>query len=181
MRSVRLDLVLMTPELLDAFIARDRERARALAPFAFPDEFPGDGAVVEPHSVPALRLIEFRRGQIANDPSWTPWMLRAIVRREDRVMVGYANFHGPPGVNDTATSGAAEIGYTIFPRHRSQGYATEATRAMMAWAREEHGVRHFISGIAPDNAPSLRVIAKLGYTPTGEVVDGELIFEARVD
>ena len=28
MRSARLDLVLMTPELLDAFIASDRERAR---------------------------------------------------------------------------------------------------------------------------------------------------------
>jgi RimJ/RimL family protein N-acetyltransferase len=85
--------------------------------------------------------------------------------------------HGPPGVNDTATPGAAEIGYTIFAPHRGAGYATEVARAMIDWAAREHAVRHFISGVAPDNGPSLRVNAKLGFVDTGKVVDGERIFE----
>jgi RimJ/RimL family protein N-acetyltransferase len=91
-------------------------------------------------------------------------------------MVGYANFHGPPGTNDLGLEGAAEVGYTIFPEHRGQGYATEVARAMLDWARREHGVTEFVSGVAPDNAPSLRVNDKLGFVPTGDVIDGERIF-----
>jgi len=34
--------------------------------------------------------------------------------------------------------------------------------------------------VAPDNAASLRVIAKLGFVATGQIVDGELIFELHV-
>jgi len=39
------------------------------------------------------------------------------------------------------------------------------------------GVRRFISSTTPDNAPSLRVHEKLGFRRTGQVVDGEIIFE----
>ena len=158
----------MSPEVLDAFLSDDREGVQRLVDFAIPDEFPGD----------ALGLIRFRRGQVAERPAWLPWSLRAVVLREpDRVMVGYANFHGPPGVNDLGVAGAAETGYTIFPAHRGQGFATELAQAMMDWAAREHGVRHFISGVTPDNGPSLRVNDKLGFVRTGDVVDGEIIFE----
>ncbi len=160
----------MPPELLDAFLAGDRAAARALVDFAIPAEFPGD----------ALDLVRFRRGQISERPAWLPWSLRAVVLREpQRLMVGYANFHGPPGVNDLGVANAAETGYTIFAAHRGQGFATELAQAMMDWAAREHGVRHFISGVAPENAPSLRVNDKLGFVRTGDVVDGEIIFELR--
>ena len=158
----------LSPALLDAFIAGDRAAARRLADFPIPAEFPGD----------ALGLVRFRRDQIAEHLDWLPWSLRAIVLREpERTMVGYANFHGPPGVNDLATPGAAETGYTVFPEYRGRGFATEVAQAMMDWAAREHGVRHFISGVTPDNAPSLRVNDKLGFVRTGDVVDGEIIFE----
>ncbi|MDP9264555.1 MAG: GNAT family N-acetyltransferase [Chloroflexota bacterium] len=163
-----MDLVLISAELLDALIAGDRETARTLADFSMPEEFPGD----------AMELVSLRRRQLQEHPDRSPWLLRAVaLRAPPRPMVGYANFHGPPGVNDVAAPAAAEIGYTVFPEHRGRGYATEAALAMMEWARLEHGVRHFVSGIAPDNAPSLRVIEKLGFAPTGHVVEGELIFE----
>ena len=152
------------------FLAGDRVAARGLADFSIPDTFPGD----------SLGLVRFRRAQIAEHLDWLPWSLRAVVVREpERAMVGYANFHGPPGVNDLGTTGAAETGYTIFAPHRGQGYATEVAEAMMDWAAREHGVHHFISGVAPDNAPSLRVNDKLGFVRTGDVVDGEIIFELR--
>lgn len=92
-------------------------------------------------------------------------------------MVGYANFHGPPGVNDLSRPGAAETGYTVFAAYRGRGFATETAQAMMDWAAREHGVREFISGVTPDNGPSLRVNDKLGFARTGDVVDGEIIFE----
>jgi ribosomal-protein-alanine N-acetyltransferase len=155
---------------LDAFLAGDRDAARRLVDFPIPAEFPGD----------ALGLVRFRRDQIAAHPDWLPWSLRAIVLREpERTMVGYANFHGPPGVNDLGTPGAAETGYTVFPEYRGRGFATEVAQAMMDWAASEHDVRHFISGVTADNAPSLRVNDKLGFRRTGDIVDGEIIFELR--
>jgi len=51
---------------------------------------------------------------------------------------------------------------------------------MIDWARREHGVTHFISGVAPDNLPSLRVNEKLGFVATGEFLDGETIFPLRL-
>jgi ribosomal-protein-alanine N-acetyltransferase len=153
--------------LLDAFVGGNSVRARELADYVVPADFPGA----------ALEVLELRRIQLAADPARFPWSVRAMVRRDDRVMIGFVNFHGPPGGNDVEESGAAELGWTVFPEHRRQGYATETARRLMDWAREEHGVRRFISSTTPDNAPSLRVHEKLGFRRTGQVVDGEIIFE----
>src|SRR5947208_1472704 len=74
---------------------------------------------------------------------------------------------------------ADELGWTVFPPYRRQGYATEVARALMDWAASEHAVRRFVSATTPDNVASLRVHEKLGFVATGEIVDGELIFELR--
>ena len=164
----RLDLVSLPPDLLDALLAGDRDAVRRLAPFPVPDGFPGDGA---------RDLIAYRLRQIRIDAAWLPWSIRAVVRRgEPPRMVGYANFHGPPGINDLGLEGAVEVGYTVFPDDRCKGYATEAAQAMLDWARREHGVIEFVSGVTPDNVPSLRVNEKLGFVPTGDLIDGERIF-----
>jgi RimJ/RimL family protein N-acetyltransferase len=155
--------------VLDAFIAGDLGRARELTDYKVPDDFPGR----------VLNVLELRRMQLAADPALAPWSARAIVRRQDRVMVGYINFHGPPGVNDIEAPGAAELGWSVFDAERRRGYATEAARRLMDWARAEHGVRRFISSTTPENAPSLRVHEKLGFSRTGQIVDGEIIFELR--
>lgn len=160
----------MPVPLLDALIARDRAAVGGLAGYRIPADFPNAGA---------LKLIRYRREQIANDESWVPWSLRAIVLRDSAVMLGYVNFHGPPGVNDTATPNAVELGWTVFPQHRKKGYATETARALMNWAATEYGISRFISSTTPNNTPSLRVHDKLGFARTGQIVDGEIIFELR--
>jgi ribosomal-protein-alanine N-acetyltransferase len=153
--------------LLDAFVDGNPSRARELVDYAVPSHFPGS----------ATEVLELRRVQLAADPTRLPWSVRAIVRRDDRRMIGFVNFHGPPGVNDIEASDAAELGWTVFSEHRRHGYATETARRLMDWARDEHGVRRFISSTTPDNVPSLRVHEKLGFQRTGQVVDGEIIFE----
>ena len=168
-RSQRLDLPVMPLALLDAFVDGNASRARELADYTVPPDFPGTAAEV----------LELRRIQLAADPARLPWSVRAMVRRDDRVMIGFVNFHGPPGVNDVEEADAAELGWTVFPEHRRQGYATETARRLMDWAREEHGVRRFISSTTPENVPSLRVHEKLGFRRTGQVVDGEIIFELQ--
>jgi ribosomal-protein-alanine N-acetyltransferase len=154
--------------VLNAFVDGDAHKARELVDYDVPGDFP-DAAAAE--------VLEIRRLQLAADPARAPWSVRAMVRRDDRVMVGFVNFHGPPGVNDIEAPDAAELGWTVFAEHRGQGYATETGRRLMDWARAEHGVRRFISSTTPGNAPSLRVHEKLGFHPTGQVVDGEIIFE----
>jgi RimJ/RimL family protein N-acetyltransferase len=155
--------------LLDALLSGDADQARDLVDYAIPDDVPGLVG----------NVLELRRIQLAADPALAPWSARAMVRRADRAMVGYINFHGPPGVNDIEAPGAAELGWSVFPSERRQGYATEAARRLIDWARDEHGVRRFISSTTPDNAPSLRVHEKLGFRRTGRLVDGEVIFELQ--
>jgi RimJ/RimL family protein N-acetyltransferase len=160
----------MPVPLLDALLAGDRAAAERLADYRIPADYPNAGA---------LKLVRYRREQIANDASWAPWSLRAIVLRKSATMIGSVNFHGPPGVNDTATPNAVELGWTVLPKYRRRGYATETARALMDWAATEHGIRRFVSSTTPNNAPSLRVHEKLGFVRTGQVVDGEIIFDLR--
>jgi RimJ/RimL family protein N-acetyltransferase len=94
-------------------------------------------------------------------------------------MIGFVNFHGPPGSNDLGATDAVELGWSVFAPERRKGYATETAVALMDWAARTHGIRRFISATTPDNAASLRVHEKLGFERTGEVVDGEIIFELR--
>ncbi len=169
-RSERLDLPLLDAALLDALIANDRPAIRGLAGYEIPEAFPDEEQ---------REFLRFRRSQLANDPSRYPWSVRAIVLRNARRMVGFVNFHGAPGVNDTSTAGALELGWTVFPREQKRGYATETAIALMDWATRTHGIRHFISSTTPGNTASLRVHDKLGFARTGGFIEGEVIFELR--
>lgn len=60
-----------------------------------------------------------------------------------------------------------EIGYWIARRHWRQGYATEATRAVLGLA-QAIGHRRIVAHHFADNAASARVLAKTGFRPTGE-------------
>ena len=169
-RSERLDLPLLDAALLDALIADDHAAIRSLADYDIPESFPSEEQ---------REFLLFRLSQLANDPSRYPWSVRAIVLRGERRMVGFVNFHGAPGVNDTNTAGALELGWTVFAREQKRGYATETAIALMDWAKRTHGIRHFISSTTPGNAASLRVHDKLGFARTGEFIEGEVIFELR--
>jgi RimJ/RimL family protein N-acetyltransferase len=76
------------------------------------------------------------------------------------------------------------MGYTVLPKFQRQGYATEAAKAMMEWARIQHGVTSFYLSIAPHNSASLAMAAKLGFEQVGEQIDDEdgleLVFELIV-
>jgi RimJ/RimL family protein N-acetyltransferase len=140
-----------------SFAGRRAVVARLLGGVALPVDWP------EPH----LRAVMQRRlAQMTLDPESAPWLLRVMVRREDCRAVGYINFHGPPN-----EAGQAELGYTVFPSERRKGYATEAVEAMMAWARDTHGARHFLVSISPGNAASLALARKLRFERIGSHID----------
>jgi ribosomal-protein-alanine N-acetyltransferase len=113
-------------------------------------------------------LAGMRARQLRERPQDAPWLLRPIVRADTREAVGYLNFHaGPNG------DGMVEIGYTLLPHARGQGYAIEAVRAAFEWAARAHGIRRFRASVAPDNERSLNLIGKLGFAQSGEQWDPE--------
>ena len=121
----------------------------------------------------AAPLARRRLAQLPECPQYAPWSIRAIVRRETNEAVGYVNFHDLPGHHEMAQKEAcAEFGYTIFERHRRQGYGEETVRALMAWAGVR-GARHFIFSISPDNEPSRELAQKLGARKIGVQIDEE--------
>ena len=78
-------------------------------------------------------------------------------------IVGDFCFKGLPA------DGCPEIGYGILEPFWGRGYATEIIRAACLWALTGDGVCAVLAETAPDNAASQRVLAKIGFTPTGEM------------
>lgn len=63
--------------------------------------------------------------------------------------------------------GAAEIGWILLPEHRGKGYATEMGRKLIRAAFEVLGAKTVISHCDDRNAPSYRVMERLGMKLTG--------------
>ncbi len=160
--SPRLDLVSLSPLVLQALLDGRHDVAEQQASVRFPTGWPDEGAE---------SLLRLRLEQISRDPAAQRWLVRALVRRRDGEMIGHAGFHGPPGTGGLAP-GKAELGYTVFPAYRGRGYATEAAVALMDWAEGE-GIRRFVASVAPGNDPSLAIVRTLGFVQTGEQWDEE--------
>ena len=86
------------------------------------------------------------------------WVLEL---RETGELVGRAGLFYPPDWP------SLELGWTVARPHWGNGYAGEAARASMEWARAELGADHLISLIADDNRRSQRVAEKLGMEQEG--------------
>ena len=86
---------------------------------------------------------------------WQTYWLMII---EDRAFgAGFIGFKGSPDA-----TGAVEIGYGVDPEVRSQGYTTEAARALVTWALAQPGVTAVTAWTRQDNLASARVLEKLG-------------------
>jgi ribosomal-protein-alanine N-acetyltransferase len=159
----RLDLVLLSPAFLAASLAGERAAAECILGAAVPDEWLED--------TPVMHIFAGKLDAYLAD---APWLARAMVRRDDRVMVGHCGFHGPPGDPhlDPFAKGGAEMGYTVFTPFRGNGYAAEAVCGLMGWAAAR-GVPAFVLSISPANAPSLAVARRLGFARVGSQIDDE--------
>jgi [ribosomal protein S5]-alanine N-acetyltransferase len=135
--------------------------------YQLPEQFPGD-----------LRgLLSRRLAQLEKNSLEQPFLARSLVF--DGQMIGYAGFHAMPSF-----AGRLEVGYTIFPDFRRQGFALEAVRGLFEWAKLESDVITFVASVSPRNVASLALIAKLGFVQVGrqwDEEDGEeLVFELPV-
>lgn len=74
------------------------------------------------------------------------------------------------GIGVHEEGGEPALGYWLAPDAWGRGYATEAGRAVLAIARDALGLRRLRASAFVGNAASARVLAKLGFRPTGRVV-----------
>lgn len=64
--------------------------------------------------------------------------------------------------SEPSFEGVVEAGWAFMPAAHGKGHAGEAGAAMLDWADARRIVRTMCI-VAPDNAPSLRLAARLGY------------------
>ena len=88
----------------------------------------------------------------------TFWLL---VRKQDNVVVGTADFKSPPNEH-----GNVEIGYGLGAAHRHCGYMTEAVRAMCGWVKRQKNVVHICAQTLRDNLASQRVLQRCSFLPS---------------
>ena len=161
--SERLDLVAMTPAFLRASLDRKIGEAEQELRLSLPMGWPGE----------LVDLLSLRLKQIEDEPALEPWLLRAMVLRGSAVMVGHIGFHTAPGADYLRPHSpeAVEFGFTVFPQFRRQGYAREASLALMQWARRSHRVTRFVVSISPDNIASQALARQIGFVRIGSHVD----------
>jgi RimJ/RimL family protein N-acetyltransferase len=101
--------------------------------------------------------------------------LPAVERKAARDVIGYCGLID----NGRGSAGEPELAFELLRRVWGQGYATEASLAVLDWARSS-GYERVWATVWDWNAASRRVLAKLGFTETGrterDVVHGTTLF-----
>ena len=159
----RLDLISMTPAFLRASLECNLPEAERELRFSLPKDWPGEAA----------NVLTLRLKALEEEPALQPRLLRAIAWRATGVMVGHIGFHTAPGAEylQPYVHGGVEFGFTVFPCFRRQGFAREASKALIHWAMHAQGVKNFAMTIRPDNHPSQALAAQLGFVRIGSHVD----------
>lgn len=119
-------------------------------------------------------LAEIEDAIRANQPSATG--LLAVERKGAGDVIGYCGL-----VDSTRGSpGEPELAFELLRRAWRQGYATEASSAVLDWARSSDYERLWAT-VWEWNTASRRVLAKLGFTETDrkEIRYGTTLFMTR--
>jgi RimJ/RimL family protein N-acetyltransferase len=120
---------------------------------------PSDRAEVSPAWIAQMKAA-------ASASPWTHGF--AVVQRESGTVVGSCGYKGPPG-----PEAVVEIAYGMDPEYQGRGYATEAARALVAFAFGSGRVRLVCAHTRPEKNASTRVLTKCGFQRVGEVMDPE--------
>lgn len=101
------------------------------------------------------------RMQMMSDGKCLFWALTA---KEDGAFIGSVCLW-----NFRPELGRTEIGYELLPAFHGKGFASEAIRAVAAYAFSELGFTCVDALVDPKNAPSLRVLERSGFSSFGTV------------
>lgn len=146
----RLQLIPFTLELMRATL-RGRDALSASLGITIPPTWPGSDLA---EAIPGfVAQLEREAAEVA----WN-WL---IVHKREQVVVGDVGFMGGP------KDGVAEIGYSILPAYRNQGYATEAALYLIHWALQQREIRRVTAQCLDNNLGSIKVLEKIGMRRLG--------------
>lgn len=138
----------------------------------------------DPRVPPHRRIDEEGRPTVADLEDWirtresSPVGLLAVERKADGDVVGYCGLIE----SDRAAAAEPELVFELLRRVWGQGYATEASWAVLDWARSL-GYGRVWATVWDGNTASRRVLAKLGFIETARTeVDplrGTTLFTTR--
>lgn len=154
LHTERLTLRAMTAGALDAWVRGDRSVLEAATGAHFPPSLAAPPLFDE--DLPGFR------DRMVETPEELGWWVWLVMRRSDRLAVGVCGLGGRPG-----SEGAALLGYSVYPEHEGCGYATEASRALVAWVLAQPGVILVRATVPKWNHGSEAVARKLGMTAVG--------------
>ena len=98
----------------------------------------------------------------------------AVVHRSDAATIGTVTLYSLD-----AQCRRADVGYALLVSEWGQGYASEAVTALLDWGFEHLELNRVEADIDPRNAPSARLLERLGFLREGHlrerwIVDGEI-------
>jgi len=96
--------------------------------------------------------------------SWLGYGFWAIEDRATGAMIGEAGFLSARRALTPPMDGVPEIGWALAPGWHGRGLAQEAVAAALKWGDGHFGGGQVFCIIHPDNAPSLGVAAKTGFS-----------------
>ena len=104
---------------------------------------------------------EMLEGCINNPEQWE-WYAIWMIELKDGTHIGELCFKG------LDSDGVVEIGYAIIEKYQEHGYATEAVKALSAWAFQEPEVTAIEAETEDKNIASKKVLEKCGFVFTGK-------------
>lgn len=102
------------------------------------------------------------------DAGWLNWIIRA---RASGRAIGFVQ----ATLTGRADTAVADMAWLVTPTAQGSGAAIKSGAAVLAWL---HGLplRDIRAAIHPEHAASARVAERLGFTPTREMVRGEVVW-----
>lgn len=145
MKTDRLYLRERTKQLLEKLLCQSSEEQMNFLGIEDPDQLQQE-----------LTRIEKR---FSEKTDWKKWDL---IERVTQKVIGSCGFH-----NWYAEHERAEIGYSLNEKYRGKGYMLEALKSVIDHGFNEMKLNRIEAFIKPDNAPSKRIIEKLGFKKEG--------------
>jgi len=101
------------------------------------------------------------------------WFQLVLILKETGTLIGDIGLHFPEADNLPDT---VEIGYTLDSAFHGNGYATEALLAIIENMKTSLGKKTFSASVEPENAPSIRVLERLGFCAEVSVNEEEITY-----
>lgn len=145
----------MIPFTLDLVVTvlDDKDKLEHALGVKVPEDWPG------PDFAEILQMVA---ADLTNHPEKNGWM-GLIVHKQDQRIIGDMGFHQPPDAE-----GKVEIGYSIIPSYRQQGFTFEMAEALVHRAFQHPDIKRITAeNVLADNTPSIRILQKLGMKQVG--------------